>query len=300
MPGKDDINRRNVLKSSAVIGFGGISLTGSATAQDEESKESELGENFDAEDYVKTEKYIYRRIQTAETDMLLRLNLKKGEAVFAEIESTMAKQDITASSKDENLREKTRSMTGVEIATAQSADAESGAVDPVDIAEATRGVDVASSSVIFKQVDVAEQHLGSCGTIAYDDHKYYHIAMELGDYDLDDLGHNLGYSVVCSALFTLVGSKSKTIKKILDTISDSNLIDGIPGTICGFIFGDVLDDIFSGGDGTVGFWDRETGGTISVSKLAFGGSSEYDPDPEDLRDNGPEEQFTGVHTELFR
>lgn len=97
-----------------------------------------------------------------------------------------------------------------------------------------------------------------------------------------------------------MGKKSKTIKKILKKISDTPLIRGIPDSICGFIFGKVLDGIFSGGDGTFAFWDQESGKWVSTSKLAFGASDKYDPDPEEIRNKEPEKEFTGVHTEALK
>ncbi|RQG89064.1 hypothetical protein EA462_11845 [Natrarchaeobius halalkaliphilus] len=190
-------------------------------------------------------------------------------------------------------------MTGVGDPNVESVDTKLEAVDPVEIVDATEGVSIQSSGVIFQQVDVAEKYLGSCGTIGYDDHMYYHVAMELGDYKFDDLGDAIAYGVVCDALFILVGSKSKTIKQLLKKISDHPLIRTIPDSICAFISGTVLDGIFSGNDGTVAFWDRESGGTVSTSQLVFGGSGEYDPDPEDVIDKGPVEEFTGVHTEAL-
>lgn len=294
--------RRKLLKASTAAGLGAIHLSGSAAGG---KNRPDNEDHFNAENYVETEEYIYRRVQTSETEMLLRLDLEKGEAAFAEIKLAETKPDeggsasITSLSEDEELKNQVRTMTGIESVTAAE-DNDLNPEGPAEIVEATDGVSVASNGVIFEEVDVASEELGECGTIGYDDHYYYHIAMELGDYEFDDLGDAIAYGVVCDALFILVGSKSKTIKELLKKISDTPLIRAIPDSICAFIFGTVLDGVFSGGDGTVAFWDRESGGLISTSELVFGGSTLYDPSPSYIRNRGSEEEFTGVHTELFK
>lgn len=192
-----------MLKTSTATGFGALCLSGPAVANGERIGEQE--DYFNAENYVETEEYIYRRVETPETKMLLRFDLEKGEATFAEIESMENQSDksgfvsIAGSSEDEYLREQTRSMTTVGSVTAESADGNLKAVDPAEIAKATEGIEVRSSGIIFQRVDVATEYLGDCGTIGYNNHYYYHVAMELGDYNFDDLGDVIAFAVVCDA-----------------------------------------------------------------------------------------------------
>ncbi|SFS45333.1 hypothetical protein [Halostagnicola kamekurae] len=304
MSDRNEMNRRNILKGATVAGIGSLCLSGSATANNNKSNELTGETDFSAENYVESDGYIYRRVDTAEAKMLLRFDLEKGEAVFAKMGSTNTTADesrsvsTVRSSEDEELRDQTRSMTAAENVTIQSTDSYLNPVKPEEIVEATKGIQLQSSGVIFEQVDVETEYIGDCGTVGYDEHNYYHVAMELGDYEFDDLD-TLGMGAVCDALFILVGKKSKTIKKLLKKISDTPLIRILPDGICALIFEDILDGIFSGGDGTFAVWDRESGGLISTPELAVGGSSEYDPEPSDLRDGGPEETYTGVHTEAL-
>jgi len=58
-----------------------------------------------AENYVEGENYIYRRVRDSETDMLLRFDLEKGEAKFAEIKSQSDPQALsTTSTSDDPLK----------------------------------------------------------------------------------------------------------------------------------------------------------------------------------------------------
>ncbi|RQG89061.1 hypothetical protein EA462_11830 [Natrarchaeobius halalkaliphilus] len=99
----DDNNsrsRRNLLKKSGAIGLGAISLSGSAGAHDESVRNLHSEDDFKAENYVEREEFIYRRVQTAETEMLLRLDLGKGEAVFAEMKYARTAEGLTDSPMD--------------------------------------------------------------------------------------------------------------------------------------------------------------------------------------------------------
>jgi len=233
--------------------------------------------------------------------MLLRFDLEKGEAKFAEIKSQSDPQALsTTSTSDDPLKKQTRSMTAASATVSIQSSNRNDGIEPSKIVDATQGVQTQSSGIIFQKVDVATDHLGDCGSVAYNNHKYYHVAMELGDYNFDDLGDAVAYGVVCDALFILVGSKSKALKKILKKMADTPLIRAIPDSICSFIFGTVLDGIFSGGDGTFALWDIDKNGWVNEPKLAVGGSSLYDPSPEYMRDNRKTNEYLGVHTGAFR
>lgn len=291
----DAINRRDVLRttgSAAIAGLGALGTSGTAVATEEEEHEA-----LEAENYIETEDYVYRRVVTANTDMLLKFHLNPGKVEFAEIRSQSDSQALSSSTDTDPLKKQTRSITsGSGTASQQSDVGELNPADPSTIVDATQGYQTQSEGVIFEEVDVEVETIESCDSFTnYDDHMYYHVAMRLQDYSFDDLGDTIAFAVVCDALFILVGSKSKAFKKILEKIADTPLLRVVPDTVCGFIFGQVLDGIFSNGDGTFALWDKD-GSLLNEPKIAAGGSTEYDPDPQDMRDDHKAEELPGAHT----
>lgn len=305
------LRRRNVLKgtSSAALGFGAISMTGSAAANGDSNgsgvsnglEKFETGD-FEAENYIETEDYVYRRVQTDETDKLLRFDIESGQVKFAEIKLESDSGERAETSGEGSLKEQTQQQTGFDkpSPSSTSSNIKIDAVEPAEIVETTPGITVQNQGVIFEEVAVEHEQFADCDAFigGTNSHHYYHVAMRLQDYDFDDLGDVVGFAVVCDALFLLIGKKLKVLKKLLQKIQDSPLIGVIPGSICGFIFGDLLDGIFNNGDGTFALWDKE-GGWLNEPKIAFGGSSEFDPNPADVRNSGSIEEAPGVHTGTF-
>lgn len=299
MTEKNKFNRRRVLKSTGttIAGFGAIS--GSATA---EADEQSVG-TFNAENYIEGEKYTYRRVRTSVTDVLFRLNVKKGEAKFAEIDSEPGSQNTSTSSvEDEPLREQVEIMVSEsdpESMESSSEDNRLNPTDPSEIIDETPGIQTQSSGTIFEKVDATAENIESCDSVLFSDHNYYHVAFELKDYDLDTIPKTVGWGAFCDALFYLVGSKSKVVKKALKALPDSltgKVGRGIPDSLCGILFGNILDGVFSGGDGTVALWDIDDDGWITEAKIAIGSSEVYDVDPDHIQDYGKVDEFTSLHT----
>lgn len=256
------------------------------------------GRKIDAETYVETGDYLYRRVRTAESDSLVRIEIESGEVTFAEVASKSNGKYI----QTDNIGG-LKSQTKAAVSDSVESESHSAAEDkphPSQVVAGTNGVSAQDEGVIFERIDVEEEYLGGCGNVLYNGHRYFHISMELQDYGFDDLGDVVALGVVCDAVFQLVGKKSKTLKTILQKVRDTRFIRAIPDSICGFIFGTILDGIFSNGTGTFALWNYDTEDWWGTTpKLAFGGDSEYDPAPSDVINNGAKRYIPTAYTSKF-
>jgi len=171
MGGKNNINRREVLKTvgCTATGVSAINTTGTAAADDRNDNYPDTDKRVDAETYAEAGNYVYRRVQTTESDFLMRIDVDDGEVIFSEI-IVDRDEKYTQAANIAGLKSQTKAEVsgGIE---SDSFSTVQKAPHPSQIVAGTNGVSVQEDGTIFKKVDVKEKYLGGCGNFLYNNHR---------------------------------------------------------------------------------------------------------------------------------
>ncbi|MEF8882360.1 MAG: hypothetical protein V5A34_07560 [Halapricum sp.] len=169
MKDRNNIYRRDILKKvgGTATGMSMMGTAGTAAADPKDGNGGHAGKGgeIDAETYVETGDYIYRRVRTAESDFLVRIEIESGEVTFAEVASKSdgkyIQTDNIGSLKSQTKAAVSGSVDSESLSTAENIP------HPSQIVADTNGVSAQDEVVIFERIDVEEEYLGGCGNVLY-------------------------------------------------------------------------------------------------------------------------------------